>query len=155
MLRTLWSAIDCEFCGTRHNQGICPKCGADRTQGEVTHLLESPRIEKVRAVQQLLQQMKTEEKERIKSVLLPGDPYHKLKAEHVKVQEVQKRELSYVMGIVNELLNEDFKILGSHASEIERMQMYRSSETLYYIEEMLEVIDTALKVEERLEAIMK
>jgi hypothetical protein len=167
ILRTLWSVTECTFCGRRHNQGACPSCGANRSDGEV-HLVESPHIEKLRAVKQLLEQYVSDEKKRLevrieelRDILqiqgtgipnLPKPPL--LRTDDVKLRGKDEKEMGYIMGIVNKLLGHRFAVSCFPNSGLQEYATGGRSVKQEYLEDMLEHIEASLAVEEKLQAIV-
>ena len=159
-LRTLWSPATCEFCGTRHSLGVCPLCGASRTIGE-HKFIESPHIEKLRAMKEVVLRYKAEEQIRIdnmkrypvvgtlKFVYNATDSYE-ISAKNVKLNSEQTRILDYIMLIVNELTGQDFKTGIYGRNYIAVMQREKQTQMLHYLNGMLTYLNSALDVEEKL-----
>lgn len=165
-LRTLWSATTCEFCGTRHGLGICPNCGSRRTKGERLYL-ESPHIEKIRATKQLLLRYKAKEEHRIAHAdkipitdeetwrgyaaqLAKKGITQQLAKDDVWLNSEQKRILSYLIPIVNELLGQNSCGLSREVSKMTAWQRKGETLMLRHLDIMLVFLESALDVEETL-----
>jgi hypothetical protein len=120
--------------------GVCPRCHASRTVGE-HQFVESPHIEKIRAIKQVILRYKTEEKIRI-------IPLNKLDA--VYLTKEQARILEYIMQIVNELTGQNFKVRDFPGVYILELRDQGTTQMLHFLDAMLAHLDSALSVEKTL-----
>lgn len=153
-LRTLWSTTTCEFCGAKHNLGVCPRCGASRTIGE-HKFVESPHIEKLRAMKELILRYKDDENVRIADNIRIGNDtlvsiWYKLSKEAVVLSKEQTRVLEYIMRIVNELTGQEFKPYEHTPRYITLLQKEVNTQMMFFLDKMLEYLKSSLDVEEKL-----